>query len=65
MKALEAGNESRAQLVKEIKDLRDDLAVVRADVAVVRTELKLKAGAWGAIGAAIPTIVVLVMQFLK
>lgn len=65
LKTLEAGDESRAQLVTEIKELRRDLAELRADLAITRTELKIKAGVWGAIGAAIPVLVILLIQFLK
>ena len=64
LKALEAGDNSRAQLTKEIKELRLSLAAMQADLAVIRTELKIKAGVWGALGAAIPTIVILAVQLL-
>jgi hypothetical protein len=45
--------------------LHDEVADLRQDLAVVRTELRLKAGIWGAIGAAIPVIVMLAIQLLK
>lgn len=50
---------------QQVEKLHDEVSRLRQDLAVVRTELRLKAGIWGAIGAAIPVIVMLAFQLLK
>lgn len=43
------------------EDLRDELSLVRQDIIL----LKAKAGLWGAIGASIPIILLVVIQLLS
>jgi hypothetical protein len=50
---------------QQVEKLHDEMSDLRQDLAIVRTELRLKAGIWGAIGAAIPVIVMLAFQLLK
>jgi hypothetical protein len=49
------------RLDQDIKGLRKEIAELHDDTL----QLKLKAGIWGAVGAAIPVTMLLAIQFLK
>lgn len=54
-------------VLKELERLSKAYEGIRADVMLIRTELatlKVRAGIWGAIGAAIPIAIVLLIQTL-
>jgi hypothetical protein len=57
-----------AELVRlnaQCEGIREDISELQQKVAVIHTELRLKAGAWGFIGASIPVAIMVVIQLLK
>lgn len=59
--------EHALHVLKELERLNDTLLQMQRDVSKLYTEvatLKVKAGMWGAIGAAIPVMILLLMERL-
>lgn len=55
-------------VLKELERLNENIEGLRREMTQVHTEvatLKTKAGMWGAVGAAIPVLVMLLWQLLK
>ena len=48
----------------EVNDLREEIHQFRKEVAVELTKLKMKAGTWGLMGAAIPVGLVIIIELL-
>ena len=69
---LQAGEDGWDQwakfVLKELERLNANYETLRGEVGKVHTEiatLKVKAGAWGAIGAAIPVLALLLIQLMR
>lgn len=64
--------EYRNLVLKELKRLEDvalqiqqDVGSIKTELAVTRNELKLKAGLWGALAAAIPSAIAVIFILMK
>lgn len=53
------------RLNKEQEVLYQQMKKIQQEVTILKTELRIKAGIWGVIGAAIPLIVLIALKFLK
>ena len=69
LQASEDGWDQWAKYVlKELERLNANYETLRKEVSKVHTEiatLKVKAGMWGAVGAAIPVMVLLLIQLMR
>lgn len=52
-------------LKTELQTLEDSLYRLEREIAVLRTEVKIRAGLWGAVGAAIPVIALILMRYFN
>jgi len=55
-------------VLKTLEETNEDVKVIRQDVSKLFTEiamLKVKAGIWGAMGGAIPVVVLLLVWMVK
>ena len=53
------------ELITKITENTKMLQNLDKKVAILETEFKIRAGLWGAIGAAIPIIALILMKYLK
>jgi hypothetical protein len=53
------------RLNTQIETLHQDYQELSRKMAVLQTEFRLKAGFWGAIGAAIPVVVLIAFKVLR
>ena len=69
LKASEDGWDQWAKYVlKELERLNANYETLREEVGKIHTEiatLKVKAGMWGAVGAAIPVLALLLIQLMR
>lgn len=58
-------SQSRSELTKEIAQSRSELTTELSQIRTELATLKVKSGIWGAVGASIPVLIMLGIQYLK
>lgn len=65
LKEIEHSREASESLRKEVSALRTDFATQSVEIHTELATLRTKAGLWGAMGAAVPVLLMIAIQLLS